>query len=115
MTIAALAAEAVRGQGFLPHAIINRSVDGLGRELGAELAVGHDDLDDFRSVTLILNHEMPFMLKHNRGHPADTATVYLPSYLTEVDEITKVISVIIDGLGLSADALRWQRAEDPDL
>jgi hypothetical protein len=56
-----------------------------------------------------------FTLKHYQGHPAGTATVYLPHDITDIEYITNLVSVILADLGIESDALIWQRVDDPEV
>jgi hypothetical protein len=105
----------VEGVGFLPQAIIARSVDRLSHQLRVDFTVGRDEFDDYVGAVFALDGNLPFTIRHYRGHPKDTATLYLPQEIRDVQKITSIIKSIMDGLKLESDALVWQREDDPDL
>jgi hypothetical protein len=107
--------DTVRGLGFLPHAIIGRAIDQLSRTMNAKTETGHDEFDEYEGVAFALDDGLPFTLKHYKGHPVGTVTVYLPHQIHEVSEITDIIASIMRDLGLGPDALLWQRADNPEL
>jgi hypothetical protein len=115
MRIRPIALDPASAPGFLPQAVINRPLASLSRALDARTDHGHDDLDDYESAAFVFDERTPFTLKHDRGHPDGTVTLYLPGDISDVAVITALVGGIVRTLGLGTDALLWQRADDPEL
>lgn len=96
-----------------PQAIIRKPVSFF-RLKGIRFVDSADDLDTFESAELLLNDSCPFALRHYRGEPSDTTTLYLVRHSQSVEEITSTIRHILEALQLSADSLSWERSQDPD-
>jgi hypothetical protein len=64
---------------------------------------------------LSFNGEWAFALKHYKGHPAGTTTIYLPREFESVETISRMIQQIAQELNLPSEALSWQRSYSPDL
>lgn len=117
MTIRPLKLAWVEGrEDFLPHAILGLSVHEAIRTSKAAVESGSDKFDAFdEGVALLLDERVPFVLMHYSGHPDGTSTVYLPPSIQDLDTITQTVADIVSGLRLDEGALRWQRADDPNL
>lgn len=98
---------------LVPQAILSRPISFF-QSRGIMFVQGYDDLDAYLGAALSLNDELPFALKHYRGYPDDTTTVYLPGNVENVDEITRIVQRIVTALELSRDAISWQRADNPE-
>jgi hypothetical protein len=68
-----------------------------------------------RAPPFLLDKEFPFTLKHYKGHPKDTTTLYLSHELRDLTKISEIILRIMYEAGLERRALAWQRSDDPDL
>jgi hypothetical protein len=110
-----LAMEELAERDMLPQAILRRPVADLANQLGEPLLEAFDDLDVYQGIALQLNGETQFALKHYKGHPAGTTTVYLSSQISEIETITRLVARIADELHLSGRDVLWQRKDDPDL
>lgn len=110
-----LAMEELAERDMRPQAILRRPVSDLASQLREPLFEGADDLDLYQGIALQLNGETQFALKHYKGHPAGTTTVYLSSQISEIETITRLVARIADELHLSNQDVLWQRKDDPDL
>jgi hypothetical protein len=100
---------------FVPQAVIGQPIASIGEAARLPLVKGHDDLDDFEGLALLLDDSVPFTILHYRGHPPRTSTVYLPISLGDGRRIGEVIARILRELKLDQANLIWQRADDPSL
>jgi hypothetical protein len=100
---------------LVPQAIISKPIASFDRRPKIVLVDGEDDFDVFRGAALSLNGDLLFALKHYRGYPDDTTTIYLPRGVTDVKEITRIVKRIVQELELPTSVIRWQRADDPNL
>jgi hypothetical protein len=100
---------------FVPQAVIGRSRSYFEKSLRIRFSAGDDDLDRYEEAAFLLNDDLPFVLRHYAGHPANTTTLYLPRRYQEVDQITSIVGRIIRELSLDRDDVVWQRADDPEL
>jgi hypothetical protein len=99
---------------MIPHAIIGKPVSYFEKQ-GIHFVHDHDALDVFEGAGFFLDG-LKFALRHYRGYPADTTTVYLPrSFGFDVDKITITVRHILAALDLSLDTLRWERKDNPEL
>ena len=103
------------GADLVPQAIISKPISYFHDTLGIELTSDHDDLDDYEGALLSFNEEWAFALKHYKGHPAGTTTVYLPREFESVETISRMIQRIVEELKLPSETLSWQRSDNPEL
>jgi len=99
---------------LLPQAVIARSPSYLADMLHLQIAEGADDLDYYEGLNLILDG-IPVAVRHYRGHPSNTSTIYIPAIFKDVSEITKLISMILLKLQIGREEVIWQRADDISL
>lgn len=98
----------------IPQAIVNLSVEEIvGKR--AKLSMGYDELDLFTGATFKLDHTIEIAVRHYQGHPEGTTTIYIDSREDNVERITKLVHQILRELQVPADALRWERRDNPDL
>lgn len=96
----------------LPQAIVGLPV----REIvTGELSSGNDDLDYFEGASFRLDNRIEIAVRHYRGHPANTSTIYIDRRENNVEQITWLIRRILDELRIPREALQWERRNDPDL
>jgi hypothetical protein len=100
---------------FVPQAVVGHPATYFEKNLRVKMASGSDDLDEYYGAAFILNNETPFVLRHYKGHPTNTMTIYLPSEYRSVDQITEIVSRIVQELQIERNDLIWQRADDPGL
>ncbi len=107
--------EAFKGIDLVPQAIIKKPPSYFHEKLGIEFVDSYDDLDRFDGALLALNGDRAFALKHYRGEPADTTTVYLSRDDQDVETISAIVNEILRALEISPDAVVWQRSDNPEL
>jgi hypothetical protein len=100
---------------LIPQAVLNTPLSYFADQLGMEIEEDSDDLDHFRGAAALLDHTYPVAIRHYDGHPAGTVTLYLPSEVRRVDEVTTIIRLLIEDFHLQESAIRWERAQDPAL
>ena len=92
-------------QEVVPQAVFWRPIS----YFATSVRTDEDDLDIFQAASFILDNNINFDLRKYRGHPDQTVTVYLPFDVEMLEEILKIIGVIIIGLALPKYAVAWQR------
>jgi hypothetical protein len=100
---------------MLPQAVVNLPVSYFAERFGGHLEKGHDELDYFEGTGFVLDGILPFAMKHYRGHPGGTSTIYLPFSIQRVEMISDIVGRIASAMGFPTGAIIWQRADDPDL
>jgi hypothetical protein len=101
---------------LIPHAILKRPVSFFVQKMNAWSIVGQDDLDSYEATAAILNGKIVFAIKHYRGEPENTSTIFLPKSLAgDVPSITAIIVEIVHEFDLSARDITWQRKDNPEL
>lgn len=98
----------------VPQAIVNLPVEEIvGKR--ASVSMGYDELDLFMGAAFKLDHKIEIAVRHYQGHPKDTTTIYIDSREANVERITELVHQILRELQVPAEALRWERRDDPDL
>ena len=110
-----LPSDRLRQIDFVPQAVVGHPAAYFEKNLRVKMAPGRDDLDEYYGAAFILNNETPFVLRHYQGHPTNTMTIYLPREYQSVDQITEIVSRIVQELQIERNDLIWQRADDPGL
>jgi hypothetical protein len=100
---------------LIPQAIISRPLSYFKEKFMVEIVQGKDDLDVFEGAAMVVDDRLPFALKHYPGYPDNTTTIYLTHELTDIQEITRIIRMIVRELGLPKEAVSWQRSDNPEL
>jgi len=100
---------------FLPQAVIGLSPYGFSEQRGLDFIEGSDDFDTFYGAAVLIEDKIPVVLKHYRGHPYNTVTMYLPAEITKVEEITSLLAFIAEKMWIPVEWFTWQRADDPTL
>ena len=95
-----------------PQAIFTLPVDVVVGRSGT-VTEGLDDFDSYQGANFQLN-TTACALRHYRGHPPGTTTLYLPDRLRDVDHITSIVTCVMKALHLGSDRLFWQRCDDPN-
>ncbi len=97
----------------VPQAVIGLPVEKVvGKR--AHISEGHDDLDFFEGASFKLDNQIEIAVRHYRGHPKDTATIYIDRREGDVKRISKLISQIMLEFHVPSAALRWQRRDNPE-
>lgn len=112
-----LAAAALPADDYVPQAIVARSTFDLAAPFGAEIVRDHDDLDLYDGVAFALDDDergavLPFTIRHYRGHPEGTATIYLPQAIRGSDEIASALQRIAEGLHIAPAEFVWRRGDN---
>jgi hypothetical protein len=81
----------------------------------ADISKGYDDLDFFEGAFFKLDHEIEIAVRHYRGHPENTTTIYIDRREDDVERITKLVLQIMREFQVPPTALQWQRRDDPEL
>ena len=102
------------GANLAPEAIIRTSVADVSDRLGVEFEHSHDDLDHYDAAFFRLRG-LPFGLVHYRGEPEDNLTVYLAREPRRSEEVSRLLSGILEELDLPQSALVWQEMHAPEL
>ena len=99
---------------LVPQAIVNRPVRQV---IGQRATVIReaDDLDWYEGASFMLNSGLEIAVRHYRGYPPDTTGIYIDRKVNDIQEITKLIRMILKEFDLSEDVLNWERADNPDL
>ncbi len=98
----------------VPQAIIALPVEAIIGDR-ADVRNGSDDLDDFEGASFKLDHEIEIALRHYRGHPKDTTTVYIDRSQDDIEKITMLIRKILREFHVPLIALQWERRNNPSL
>jgi hypothetical protein len=98
----------------VPQAIIALPVRKIVGRI-TDVRSGSDDLDAFEGASFKLDNEIEIAVRHYRGHPKNTATIYIDSREHNVQQITKLIRKILNELDVPVQALKWERQNDPNL
>lgn len=102
----------------VPQAVIRRPIrDVIGGR--AELERGADGLDYFEGASFKFasfnEGNLEIAVRHYRGYPKNTATIYIDQRVQEVEVITSLVREILGEFGLTEEALEWERAQNPSL
>jgi len=98
----------------VPQAIISLPV---GKVVGrrADISRGNDDLDDYEGASFKLDNKIELAVRHYRGHPENTSTLYIDRSQSDIKQITRLIRKILDELHVPLEALQWERGDNLDL
>jgi hypothetical protein len=98
----------------VPQAIVDLPV---GQIVGpwSDINNGNDDLDYFEGASFRLDNEVEIAVRHYRGHPENTSTIYIDRRESDVEHITRLIRKILGELHVPLGALRWERKDNPEL
>jgi len=96
---------------WVPQAILNVPLDYFTAKCGLLFFEGQDDLDVYEGANLQMPDGHPYALRHYRGYPADTVTIYLPFEVQDVDEISTLVRTIIAFWHLPQNVIGWERRD----
>jgi hypothetical protein len=99
---------------FVPQAVIARPITAFTKHISSQITSGHDALDEYSGVAYAINGR-PFAVMHYKGHPSETSTIYFPRNVSAIEQITALVSEIIQRFKLPPDAVLWQRKDNPEL
>ena len=100
---------------FIPQAILKRPMHSFERQFRVDLEQGIDQLDHYVGIGFVFRGQCEFALMRYDGYPENTATIYLPGEIRDVDTITELVGKIMHELDVPASSIEWQRRDDPDL
>jgi hypothetical protein len=98
----------------VPQAIISLPVQKIVGER-ADISSGFDDFDYFEGASFKLDNKIEIAVRHYRGHPQDTTTIYIDRSEADVEQITQLIRKILSEFRVPLTALRWERRDNPEL
>ena len=78
----------------------------------ADISSGNDD---FEGASFKLDNTIEIAVRHYRGHPANTATLYIDRSARDIEQITMLIRRVLSEFNIPDTALTWERRIDPEL
>jgi hypothetical protein len=72
---------------------------------------GVDGLDQFQAASFTIGNDVCFDLRTYAGHPAFTVTLYLPNDISDEEEISRVMKIVLKEMAIPKSAVAWQRGE----
>ena len=91
---------------------VSQPLMALAHRHGFLLDHGHDDLDSYDAAALLLADQLPIVLLHYRGAPADITTILAPVFATQGVR-RAVRSMVLKALSVSDSDIAWERPEPP--
>ncbi len=91
----------------IPHAIFWRPLN----YFTITIREGEDGLDAYKGASFVIGNEVSFALRHYRGHPELTVTMYLPHTIDSQREISDAIDLIIRVMVIPRTAVAWRREQ----
>ncbi|HEX3883399.1 MAG TPA: hypothetical protein VHW66_12130 [Stellaceae bacterium] len=70
---------------------------------------GEDGLDMYEEASFSLDNQLSFDLRHYRGHPGHTVTLYLAFSLQKEAEIVAVVDTVLQIMAVPKLAVAWKR------
>lgn len=71
-----------------------------------------DNLDRYEGASFSVDNQLGFDLRHYRGHPAQTVTLYFAFTLQKEDEIGAAINSVVQIMAIPEPAVAWKRGWD---
>jgi len=97
----------------IPQAVISLPVEEIvGKK--ADISSGQDDFDFFEGASFKLDNKIEIAVRHYRGHPKDTTTIYIDRSEGDIERITQLVSQIMTAFHVPSHALQWQRRDNPE-
>jgi hypothetical protein len=93
------------GTDVFPQAIFWRPL----RYFTSAFRESEDGFDIYQGTSFTLDNELSFDLRHYRGHPAHTVTVYFSFSLREEVEIVAAVDTVVETMALPKPAVAWKR------
>jgi len=107
-------ATSARSIDFVPQAIWNVPISFFANNFGLEIESSQDDFDEYVGAYQVVD-DVLMAIRHYAGHPPNTATLYVPSNVEDLETITNLIGAFTQHFGLTSSQLQWQRKDNPDL
>jgi hypothetical protein len=98
----------------IPQAIIGLPVSKIVQRWD-HFGEGNDDLDCYEGASFRLDNKIEIAVRHYRGHPLNTTTIYIDCRERDVEHITRLIRKIMRELRIPEEALQWERRQNPEL
>jgi hypothetical protein len=98
----------------VPQAIVSLPVELIVRRKDY-ISSGCDDFDSYEGASFKLDNEIEIAVRHYRGHPKNTTTIYIDRRENDVEHITHLIRKILSELHIPLEALQWERRQNPEL
>jgi hypothetical protein len=98
----------------VPQAVVGLPIYKIVGQKG-EILKGSDDFDSFEGAFFKLNNSIEIAVRHYRGHPRNTTTIYVDRKHSDVKQITLIVHQILDAFNVPRTALQWQRSDNPEL
>lgn len=98
----------------IPQAIVGLPVGAIARQW-KHFSEGSDDLDFYEGASFRLDNKIEIAVRHYRGHPSDTTTIYIDGRERDVEYITYLVRKIMMELRIPEETLRWERQLNPEL
>jgi|HubBroStandDraft_2_1064218.scaffolds.fasta_scaffold13377_5 hypothetical protein len=92
---------------MVPHAVFGRPI----QYFTLNYHESHDDLDVFTYAAFAINNDCHFCLRHYRGHPRQTVSLYLEYDFANANRIPSAIQFIVSGFHMPSKAVQWRRGE----
>lgn len=96
----------------IPQAIVGLPVGKIAQRW-EHFSEGSDDLDFYEGASFRLDNKIEIAVRHYRGHPSDTTTIYIDCRERDVEHITRLIRKIMKELRIPEETLRWERRQIP--
>lgn len=100
---------------FTPQAIVSLPVYATLARFRNFVTHGFDDLDEYDGADFILDHKYPIAVRHYRGHPQGTTTIYIDRRQNDIEQITILVQRVLRELDISPQSLQWERRQNPEL
>jgi hypothetical protein len=71
-----------------------------------------DNLDIYRGTSFSIDNRLSFDLRHYRGHPVHTVTLYLAFSLQGEEEIVAAVDTVVQIMAIPEPAVAWKRGWD---
>ncbi len=99
---------------FAPQAIVGLPVSATLARFQSFVTHGHDDLDEYDGADFILDKKYLIAVRHYRGHPKGTTTIYVDRRQNDIEKITIMVHQILRELDIPQKALQWERKQSPE-
>lgn len=96
---------------LIPQAVLSMSLATLRDRYGDFFHVDEDEFDEFSGVFFLAEPAHVVAIGRYRGHPPETATIYIDAELTDVAAIRQVVGRTVRDLAISDDVVSWQRGD----
>lgn len=91
----------------VPQAIIWRPL----RYFTLQIHDGADGLDSYKGASFSIGNDIRFDLRHYRGHPGLTVSLYLDEALVDEKRINEIIDIIVREMLIPLSAIAWRRGQ----